>query len=99
LCCVDVLPPLNSCGELGAASFWHPDDIFIFHFSFFNFVDFCHDSAIGKAFLLRTSANQTGLLALGLASVQASLIALAAPKVHFSFAIVFRLRCKGTTFF
>ncbi len=51
-------------------------------FSFmFNFVDFCRDSAIGAAFLLRTSANQTSLLVLGLASVQASLMAFAASKV------------------
>ena len=53
--------------------------------------DFCHDSAIGKAFLLRTSAIQTSLLALGLASVQASLIALAAPKVQRS---KFKVQCS-----
>ena len=47
-----------------------------------DFVHSCHDSAIGKAFLLRTSANQTSLLALGLASVQASLMALAAPRIR-----------------
>jgi len=60
-----------------------------------DFVHSCHDSAIGKAFLLRTSANQTSLLALGLASVQASLMALAAPKVRCSRKIRFICSIRG----
>ena len=34
VCCVDVLPPLNSCGELGSASFLHPDVCFMCHLFF-----------------------------------------------------------------